>query len=93
MAQALFNPTHLAANGGTTCKTGRGILTAIVINTKGSAGNTCTVYDNTAASGTVIAIIDTTAAIGTLLYDCFVTNGVHVVLATGGAADITVVTD
>jgi hypothetical protein len=50
---------HLNSTGTTTIKSGAGILRRVVINTKGSASNTFTIYDNTSGSGTVIAAIDT----------------------------------
>ncbi len=91
--QSVFQFTRLAANATTVVKSRSGILFAITINTKGTAANTLTLYDNTAASGTVIAIIDTTAAIGTLIYAATLNTGLTAVLATGGAADITVIAD
>jgi hypothetical protein len=84
------NDSHLNPNGTTTIKSGAGWLHNIVINVKGSSGNTITVYDNTAASGTIIAVIDPTAQLVTLNYDVGFTTGLTVVLASGTAADITV---
>lgn len=86
MAQALTEYTHINTNAATTVKTGRGQLTCVTINTKGTGGNTCTLADGS----NTIAVIDTTSAIGTLLYDVpFYTNLVATT-ATGVAADITI---
>jgi hypothetical protein len=81
---------NLNANGTTTVKAGAGWLHSITINTKGSSGNTCVVYDNTSASGTRLAGIDTTSQIQTLLFDVAFNTGLTVVLAMGTSADITV---
>lgn len=95
-----YNFTHLSANGTTvvfTPVTGVGssyaILHSIVINTKGASANTLAVYnDVSAVAGNQIAAIDSTnAAIGAILLDVKCTLGITVVLATGTAADITVV--
>ena len=82
---------HIAANGTTTAKSGAGLLRRIVINTKGSAANTLTVYDSTTGSGTVIAVIDTTNAGGSFDYELDFATGLTLVLASGTAADITVI--
>jgi hypothetical protein len=66
------------------------MLHTISINTKGSASNTCTVYDSATAAGTIIATIDTTSQVQTLFYDALIQQGLTVVLATGGSANITV---
>ena len=83
---------HLNSTGTTTIKSGAGILRRVVINTKGSASNTFTVYDNTSGSGTVIAAIDTVnGASGHFEYNVAFSTGLTVVDATGTSADITVI--
>ena len=82
---------HLNANGTTTVKSGAGVLRRIVINTRGGLLNTLTIYDNTTATGAVIAVIDTAAAGGEFGYELDFTTGLTVVLASGTAADITII--
>lgn len=89
-AQVAFQACHITTQTTTVCRTGRGRLQAVVINTI-AATATATIFDNTAASGTVIAVV-TTAALATLLYNVQVANGVTVVTATANP-DITVITD
>ncbi len=84
--------THLNSTGTTTIKSGAGILRRVVINTKGSASNTFTIYDNTSGSGTVIAVIDTVNGVsGQFEYGVSFSTGLTVVNATGTSADITVI--
>lgn len=83
---------HLNSTGTTTIKSGAGILRRVVINTKGSASNTFTIYDNTSGSGTVIAAIDTVNGVsGHFEYNAAFSTGLTVVGATGTSADITVI--
>ena len=83
---------HLNSTGTTTIKSGAGILRRVVINTKGSASNTFTVYDNTSGSGTVIAAIDTVNGVSSHFeYNVAFSTGLTVVNATGTSADITVI--
>ena len=83
---------HLNSTGTTTIKSGAGILRRVVINTRGGALNTFTVYDNTSGSGTVIAAIDTTNAVsGNFEYNVAFSTGLTVVGAIGTSADITVI--
>lgn len=70
-------------------------LLRVTVNTKGAGGNTLTLYDGDGASSPVIAIIDTTAASFplTLDYKLRLLHGIlTAVLATGTAADVTIVT-
>jgi len=83
---------NLLANATTTLKTGPGKLYRIVINNAGVSGNTLTIYDNTAASGTLVGVVDTVELNGRVLeYNLNLQTGLTVVMATGTAADITVV--
>lgn len=83
--------THIAANGETNVFSGRGKLKKVVINSKGASSNVLTLYDNPDNAGQVIGVIDTTDAVGTLEYDIDLKQGLTAVLATGTAADITLV--
>lgn len=85
-----YNYTHLAANGTTTIKSTAGVLSSLVVNTRGASGNTITLYDNTSASGAVIAVIDTTGFTFTGLYDVQFNTGLTVVIAGGTAGDVTI---
>lgn len=81
---------NLAANAATTVKSGPAFLHTLTINKAGASSNTVTVYDGTDTNGVLIATIDGTAAAGnTLLFDICCVTGIHVVIATGTAADIT----
>jgi hypothetical protein len=64
-------------------------LHSITINTRGTTANTATVFDSLTGTGTKLATIDTTSAVGALTYDVQFTNGLTIVTATGGNADIT----
>ena len=70
---------------------GDGFLHAIVVNKKGTGGNTAAIYDGDASTGTLIATIDTTAQAGAFLYDFQFHNGCTIVTATGGQADLTAI--
>ncbi len=90
MSDAVCNFLHLAANAATQVKTGEGVLKSITINIKGASANRITVYDGTDTNGTVIAIIDSTEAAKTLEFCARFATGLHIVIATGTAPDITV---
>jgi hypothetical protein len=76
----------------TNVKASAGILHKVVINTKGASANVLSLYDTaTTTTGTPIAVIDTTEATRNFVYDLGFTNGLAVGLATGTAADITIV--
>jgi hypothetical protein len=85
-----FSYKNLAANAATTVKATPGFLHCLTINTIGSSSNTITIYDGTDTNGTKIATIDSTIANApTRIFDVSFTVGLHVVIATGTAADIT----
>jgi hypothetical protein len=86
-----LNYKHVNANGTTVVNAGACLLQAVIINSKGVSSNTVTVYDNTAGSGTVVAVIDTTSQVVTLTFSAQMGTGLTIVMATGTAADITVV--
>jgi hypothetical protein len=84
--------SNLLANATTTVKSGAGTLVGININTKGASANTLTIYDNTAGSGTKIGTVDTVnGVIGHIPFKAAFATGLTVVIATGTAADITVI--
>jgi hypothetical protein len=86
------NYTHLNANGTVTIQAQ--ILVGVIFNTKGAAANVLTLRDGS-ASGTIIAVIDTTApTAGWLHYGAQLLGGALIaVLATGTAADVTIITN
>lgn len=85
--------THLAANATTNAiATAPATLKRVIINTKGAAANTLTLYDGITAVGTVIAVIDTTGATQSIDFDILLGTGLSAIMATGTAADITIVT-
>lgn len=85
---------HIATNSTFVIKIGPTTLHSVVVNSLGAASNTVTIYDNTAGSGTIIGIISaSTGGPGTLRYDVDLSMGLTIVVASGTAADITVVYD
>lgn len=82
---------HISTNTTTVCKIGAGTLHRIIINAAG-AGNSVTIYNNTAASGTVIGIVSPASA-QPLDYDVDFDIGLTVVTSGGAASDLTVVFD
>lgn len=85
-----FNGTNLLANATTLVRTGAGILHGITINTKGATANTLKFYDGLTAGGTLKGTIDTTVTPGLWQFDMIFTTGLTIVIATGTAADVTV---
>lgn len=88
----LSNPAQMPIQ----CRVGRGLLSSVTINTKGTGSNYTYIFDLASYSyasvaGLPIMAIDTTVGPITLFYNIFVTNGV-VVWNTFGAttADLTV---
>lgn len=84
--------THLNTNATTTISSGDTRLFLVTINTIGATANVLTLSDTT--TGAVIAVIDTTRA-GIAFYDfggIRVSGGVKAVMATGTAADVTIIT-
>jgi hypothetical protein len=80
---------HIASNGTTTLKSGRGMLQCVTINSKGGGGNTATIYDSTTGSGAVLAVVDT-SQVQTLTYCIQFNNGLTIVTAGGTPPDLTV---
>ena len=96
-----MNPQEASANksqnittNGLTSITGKFVLIAIVINTKGASSNTAKVYDDANGEETpekLIGTIDTTDRVGRIKYDLPMYEGINIRTATGTAADITVI--
>lgn len=82
--------TPILANGTTLVRTGPGVLHGISINTKGASSNTIKIYDGLTAGGTLKATIDSTITTGPWMFDMDFITGLTIVIATGTAADITV---
>jgi len=81
---------NISANGTTVIKRGPGRLQGVNIGVAGAAGNLLTLFDNTAGSGTPIATINTTAINAFDYRDVNFNNGLTAVLATGTAANVTI---
>lgn len=90
MVNPRYSFSNITTNTTTIIRRGTGVLHAVVINIKGAAANTITIYDNSTGSGTKIGTIDSTVQPGTFLFDALFTNGLTIVTATGTPADITV---
>lgn len=98
LQSATFNYAHISANTAATTlftpqatnASSYAILHSVCVNTKGTASNVLTIWDNTAASGTSVAIVDTTLNQTTFMFDIACKNGLTIQLATGGAADLTI---
>ena len=92
VTQTAASFSHISTNATTTAKSGAGVLKRIVLNTKGTTGNTATIYDNTTGSGTVIGVIDTFVGdTGVYEYGLAFATGLTVVTAGGTAADLTII--
>lgn len=86
--------THLAANASTdNIVVGAGVLLNVVINSKGTTANTLTLYDDVThgTAGHAIAIIDTTSNVQVLNFNVRLVRGLSATMATGTAADVTIV--
>lgn len=81
---------NIASATTTVLKTGVGTLHDILINKKGTAGATMTIYDNSAGSGTIIGTFDLTAVnIGGIDADLDFYTGLTIV-TTGATIDVTI---
>ena len=97
----MSNPNELSANksknittNGLTSISGKLVLIAIVINTKGASANTVKIYDDINGEETpekLKATIDTTANVQRLDYGIPMFEGINIRTATGTAPDITVI--
>ena len=82
---------NITTTGTTTIKSGAGILRRLVINTKGSASNTFTIYDSLTGSGTVIATIDMVNSVSSYFEYGLAFTALTIVSATGTSANATVI--
>src|SRR3990167_2722736 len=96
-----MNPQEASANksknittNGLTSITGKLVLIAIVINTKGASSNTAKIYDDANGEETpekLKGTIDTTDRVGRIEYGLPMYEGINIRTATGTPADITVI--
>ena len=103
-----MNPNQLSSNesinirtNGTTIisvpqnPTGKLLLIAIIINTKGASSSIARVYDSNATLGQNDQYrkltLDTVNTVGRVEYGIPFTNGIYIVTETGTAPDLTVV--
>jgi len=74
---------------------GKLILVRVIVNTKGGSSNTATIYDSNETLGANTSYlkgkIDTTANVGSIECGYPMFNGIYIVIATGTAADLTIV--
>ena|SRR3990167_521843 len=97
----MSNPNESSANksrnittNGLTSISGKLILIAIVINTKGASSNTAKIYDDVYGEETpekLKATIDTTDRVGRIDYGIPMYEGINIRTATGTASNITVI--
>ena len=88
-----YTYAHVAAGQATTViKASAGTLHSITFNSKGTATNTTTIYDNATGAGIVIAIPDAPNinAGTTLMFDIAFTLGCTIITATANGGDMTV---
>lgn len=99
--EASGNKTYNITANGTTFipvpanPAGKLVLVRLVVNTAGASSNTATIYDSNETIGenpdNRKGTLDTTTGVGAIDYGFPIFNGIYIVLATGTAADITVV--
>lgn len=78
--------TYISSATTTTCKTGAGVLTTIVLGE--TAAGTITIYDNTAGSGTIIAVLKASIVEQTFTFNTAFATGLTIV--TVAASKLTV---
>lgn len=91
------NKSYNITTNGTTSLPGSFVLIAIVVNTKGASSNNAKIYDNDSTeAGTgdpddLKGTLDTVNTLGRVEYGIPMYKGIYIVLASGTAADLTVV--
>ena len=84
---------NLKTNGTTTLP-GKGVLVALVVNSKGGSGNTVRIYDSNETFGEdperLKGTLDTVNVFGRVEYGMFIETGIYLVSGGGTAPDITV---
>ena len=99
--EASANKTYNITQNGTTFiplpanPAGKLVLVRIIVNTKGASSNTAAIYDSNETIGAnnerKKGTLDTVNTIGSIEYGLPMFNGIYIVVATGTAADMTVV--
>jgi hypothetical protein len=83
---------HYSTNQTTTAvKATPGVLSAVVINTKGTVASVTTIYDSNAAASNVIAVIDSLNLSGTFTFNVKTTVGITISTTGTAAPDVTVI--
>lgn len=86
---------NITQNGTIVLPTTKGVLVALVINSKGGASNTVKIYDSNAALGASDplkrATLDTATSLGRFDYGFPLVNGLYLVVGGGTTPDITVI--
>lgn len=88
-----FRYAHVAAGQGTTVlKNAPAFLHAITFNSKATASNVTTVYDDPKQAGEVVAVVDAPNVVAgsTAFYDVELTRGLTIGSITANGADMTV---
>lgn len=85
---------NITENGDTIIP-GKLVLVAIVVNTKGGAGNTCQIFDSTATIGVNAsrkkATLDCATMIGAVPYGIFMGDGIFLRVGSGTKPDLTLI--
>ena len=87
----MHNFENLADNTETLITSIPSKLIRVVINKKGATSNVLSLYDGADVNGRIIATIDTTVSVGTFDFDVLCPKGLYAKMATGTAADVTIV--
>lgn len=87
-------PTRISTNASTSAMGGPGVVKRFIVNAKGALANTMTVYDALSATGTAKFVFDTTLFLTGQVVEVNArfAVGCFVVIATGTAVDVVVVT-
>jgi len=70
-----------------------GKLISVTINQKGATGNKLSLWDGADANGREIAAIDTTVSLGNFDFNVVCMKGLFAKMATGTAANVTIIYD
>lgn len=84
------NYVTLAGNGTSQAAVGPTVLYAATVSTKGTTGNTLSLYDSASGASNLVAQIDTTVSTGTYFFKAQLKNGLFIQTATGVAGVVTV---
>lgn len=89
--EASANLTRNITNNTTTKISGKFVLLAIVINTKGASSNIAKIYDSVNSDERLQGTLDTTVEIGRIEYNVPMLNGIRIVTEVGTPADLTLI--